>query len=103
MISPHIVEDEAYSIRELLHSLDLLPRERIKVSLLLDPSSAFMRKLMERAVAPETYESLQLKYAGDPATGNPRSSIDKVPLDLVTGAPEDFSPIFRLSYEHQTR
>jgi hypothetical protein len=64
VISPHIVEDEAYSIRELLHSLDLLPRERIKVSLLLDPRSAFMRKLMERAVAPETYESMQLKYAG---------------------------------------
>ena len=55
-----------------------------------------------------TYLSPRENYAfggsvRDPATGNSRSSIDKVPLDLVTGAPRDFSPIFRFSYEHQTR
>ena len=65
VISSHIVEDEAHSIRELLHSLDLLPRERIKVSSLLDRRSAPIRELLERAAGPEAFESIRLNYTGD--------------------------------------
>ena len=65
VISPHIVQDEAYSIRELVYSLDILPRERIKVSSLLDRRSAPIRELLERAAGPEAFESIRLNYTGD--------------------------------------